>query len=150
MDKEWYKNLTLWGTFIMILGFILAKFGYTITEEQQAQIAQLMVIIVSAIMEVVGVAMNIKGTKKDGKEIKALRMSVAKLSTMPKEGSEQSFIDLSNKILGEGPTAVLSTAFFLTTKEWKNMFSAVKVAIGSEKGKILMEQLKKLGDNSGA
>ena len=147
IDKDWYKSVTVWGGIFMIFSIILSQFGFTITSEEQTQLAQAMSNIGTAVAGVVGLVMVIIGRRNAGKEIKTLRISVAKATSISKESSPQSFIDLSNKILGEGPTAILSTAFFLTTKEWKDMFNAVKVAIQSEKGKILLEQLKKVGED---
>lgn len=148
MEKNWYKSVTIWGGILMILAIVLGQFGFSVTAEEQAELAQQMANIATAISGIIGLVMVIIGRKNAGKEIKSLRIAVAKAASIPRESSPQSFIDLSNKILGEGPTAILSTAFFLTTKEWKDMFNAVRVAIQSEKGKILLEQLKKVGGNA--
>lgn len=53
-------------------------------------------------------------------------------------------IDIANQLLGEDLTTYFSTGIFLTTAEGKALIDAVKTAISSEKGKILIEQFGKM------
>ena len=57
-------------------------------------------------------------------------------------------IDISNTLLGPEITAFFSTGIFLMTDEGKAVTLAIKTAVASEKGKILIEQFKKLGEKT--
>ena len=141
IDKEWYKSSTVWGTILMIAAFVSGQFGFSLTGEQQAQVAQLMVVIATAIGELIGIILVITGRRKAGKEIKMLRLAKG-LSPSEKGG----FIDLSNKLFGEGATTLFSTGIFLGTREGRDILASIKAGVQSEKGKLLIEQWKKLGE----
>jgi len=147
IDKNWYRSLTVWGTILMIAAFVLGQFGFTFTAEQQAQIAQLLVVIATAVGELIGIILVITGRRKAGKEIKMLRLAKGIPAPSSKGDSVANFfIELFRKIFGKDANAVMSGAMFIVSSDGRELFSSIKKALGSEKGKILIEQLQKLNE----
>jgi hypothetical protein len=156
-DKPWYTSVTLWGALVMAVAFILGHFGFGITASEQIQITNLLTIIATSVGGIVGLIMVIIGRKNTGNQIKSLRLTVARqtsfINSNPTSDRKkdisipQTFMDLSNLVLGKETTTVLSVGIFASTPEGKKMLEAVKEAMSGEKGKLLIEQFKKLGDN---
>lgn len=149
-DKPWYTSITLWGGLVMAIAFVISHFGFNLTVEEQTQIAQFLTTIATAVGGLVGLMMVVTGRKRTGDQIKTLKVALKNASLNPIAQKSisfpQSFIDLSNQLFGEGATTILSSGMFLTTTEGKKLIDAAKEAMASEKGKVLIEQFKKLGE----
>ncbi|RPI54976.1 MAG: hypothetical protein EHM49_02515 [Deltaproteobacteria bacterium] len=146
-DKTWYTSVTLWGGIVMAAAFIASFFGFSMSADEQAQLVQLLTTIATAVGGLVGLIMVIIGRRKTGAEIKLLRQDVkmARLGVATSPAKE-SWIEVSNKIIGEDATTLFSTGIFFTTAEGKAILSAIKAGAQSEKGKLLLAQYQKMSE----
>lgn len=148
-DKEWYKSVTLWGMIIGAIAFILQLLGVNITGIEQAQLADVLNKLATGIGELVAIIFIIIGRARAGREIKQLKSQVNTLVTKSITEADTQFpknwIWFFERIFGKEANAYVALGMFLLCDEGKKLKEAFKNAATSEKGKLLMEQLGKLG-----
>ena len=70
-QKTWYTSKTIWGGIVTLLSVLLSVFGYDVSAEDQAQLSNLIISIVTVVAGAVGgilaIVGRIKATRPIGK-----------------------------------------------------------------------------------
>lgn len=69
MAKPWYLSKTIWGAILMFAALLLSFFGVTVTPEEQASMADLIIQIAEGVVGLVGFVLTIYGRFKATKPI---------------------------------------------------------------------------------
>lgn len=68
-SKAWYTSKAIWGTILMVLALALGVFGYTVSPEDQTQLADAIPNIIQAVSGFIGMVMMIWGRVTASKKL---------------------------------------------------------------------------------